>query len=164
MGSAKGKARTKRSGHAAPAPTSDRAQAIAPALAREPQPGQAAVAAPGPQPPDVAGHPRNEVLLVGRVAAPAEVRTLPSGDLLVSWRLVVDRPPGAPRSPAGTRAVSIDTLDCTGWVEPVRRAAEELTTGDVVEVRGALRRRFWRGPQGVASRCEVEVQSLRPVD
>ncbi len=43
---------------------------------------------------------RNEVLLVGRVAAVAEERELPSGDLLSTFRLVVDRPPGV-RGTAG---------------------------------------------------------------
>jgi single-strand DNA-binding protein len=33
--------------------------------------------------------------------------------------------------------------------------------GTEVEVRGSLRRRFWRSPTGPASRYEVEVRSLR---
>ncbi|MDT7548546.1 MAG: hypothetical protein QOE84_940, partial [Actinomycetota bacterium] len=42
---------------------------------------------------DVDAQARNEVALVGRVSAPAEERVLPSGDVLLTWRVVVDRPP-----------------------------------------------------------------------
>lgn len=102
---------------------------------------------------------RNEVVLVGRVAAAAQERVLPSGDLLVTFRLVVDRPP--PVRPAAGRGVSVDTLDCTAWGAGVRRTARSLGPGDVVEVQGALRRRFWRAGPAPASRTEVEVGALR---
>lgn len=102
---------------------------------------------------------RNEVVLVGRVAAAAEERELPSGDLLVTFRLVVDRPP-TPRA-AGTRAPTVDTLDCSAWGAGVRRTARALGPGDVVEVHGALRRRFWRSGAGASSRTEVEVGAVR---
>lgn len=101
----------------------------------------------------------NEVVLVGRVAAPADERELPSGDLLATFRLVVDRPPEPPLS-AGRR-VSVDTFDCAAWGAGVRRTARALGAGDVVEVHGALRRRFWRAGAVPASRCEVEVDVLR---
>jgi single-strand DNA-binding protein len=104
----------------------------------------------------------NEVALVGRVSAPAEARTLPSGDVLVSWRLVVDRPPSRRAAPEGGRAVTVDTIDCVAWAGGVRRTASGFAPGDVVRVEGALRRRFWRGGGGgAASRCEVEVASAK---
>jgi len=103
---------------------------------------------------------RNEVVLVGRVPAPAEQRELPSGDVLVTWRVVVARPPGR-RPPEGVRPTTVDTLDCVAWT--ARRAATALRADDVVEVSGALRRRFWRAGAGAASRCEVEVASVRRV-
>ncbi|MCU1591726.1 MAG: hypothetical protein JWP11_2982 [Frankiales bacterium] len=99
----------------------------------------------------------NEVALVGRVSAPAEERTLPSGDVLVTWRVVVDRPPLRRAAPEGGRAVTVDTIDCVAWAAGVRRTAGGFATGDVVRVEGALRRRFWRGGGGPESRCEVEV-------
>lgn len=102
---------------------------------------------------------RNEVVLVGRVAAAAEERELPSGDLLVTFRLVVDRP--APVRPGSGRGVAVDTLDCAAWGAGVRRTAKALLPGDVVEVQGALRRRFWRAGAAPASRTEVEVGALR---
>ena len=104
---------------------------------------------------------RNEVVLVGRVSGEPQERELPSGDRLVSWRVVLDRP--APRRPLpeGARAVTIDTVDCVAWGAGVRRTARSLGDGDVVSLQGSLRRRFWRGSTGAASRTEVEVESLR---
>lgn len=99
----------------------------------------------------------NEVRLVGRVgAAPAE-RTLPSGDRVVTFRVVVERPESAVRA----RAPRVDTIDCAAWRADVRRTVLRWQAGDVVSVTGALRRRFWRGPGGPASRSEVEVAMAR---
>lgn len=102
---------------------------------------------------------RNEVLLVGRVTTPAEQRTLPSGDVMVTWRLVVDRPPQP--KPSGRRFPTVDALDCVGWRGDVRRSAASWLAGDTVEITGALRRRFWRGAAGPVSRTEVEVTKAR---
>ena len=104
---------------------------------------------------------RNEVLLVGRVSGTPQERELPSGDVLVAWRVVVDRPPG--RRPTTGRSPTIDTVDCVAWSGAVRRTARGLGDGDVVSLQGALRRRFWRAGPGAASRTEVEVESLRRV-
>ncbi|MGZ6764643.1 MAG: single-stranded DNA-binding protein [Nocardioides sp.] len=106
---------------------------------------------------------RNEVVLLGRLAAAPEERALPSGDLLTSWRLVVDRPPARRRPPEGVRPVTVDTVDCVGWSPAVRRAAGCWAEGDLVEVSGALRRRFWRSPTGTSSRYEVDVERARRV-
>lgn len=99
----------------------------------------------------------NEVLLVGRVAAAPEERELPSGDLLVAVRVVVDRPPPAVAPPQGVRPPTIDTIDCVAFTAGARRTVTAWQPGDVVRVEGSLRRRFWRGGQGLASRYEVEV-------
>lgn len=101
---------------------------------------------------------RNEVSLLGRLSAPPEERVLPSGDAIVTWRLVVRRPPS---TRAG--APSVDTIDCASFRADVRRAAAKWRADDVLEVNGALRRRFWRGGSGAASRTEVEVTSVRRV-
>lgn len=104
---------------------------------------------------------RNEVLLVGRVSAPAEQRELPSGDQLVLWRVVVDRPPPRRPLPTGVRTATVDALDCVAWSAAARRTARSLQRGDVVEVTGALRRRFYRTGAGATSRTEVEVDAVR---
>lgn len=103
---------------------------------------------------------RNEVVVVGRLSTAALTRRLPSGDLLMSWRIVVDRPPARRRSDA--RAQSVDVVDCIAWSARVRRSAGGWELGDVVELRGSLRRRFWRtAGGGLQSRAEVEVTGAR---
>ena len=104
---------------------------------------------------------RNEVVLVGRVSGAPEERELPSGDALVSFRVVVARPPGQRSGSSGRRPPTIDTLDCVAWSAGARRTARSLAEGDVVAVEGALRRRFWRGATGATSRTEVEATSVR---
>ena len=104
---------------------------------------------------------RNEVVLVGRVSGEPQMRELPSGDALVSWRVVVDRPAPRRAPPPGVRPPTVDTVDCVAWTGRVRRTARGLADGDVVAVEGALRRRFWRSGPGSASRTEVEVAALR---
>ena len=72
---------------------------------------------------------------MGRVAAAAQERELPSGDVVSTWRVVVDRPPPT-RTDRG-RPVLVDTLDCAAWAAGVRRRCARLEPGDVVEVQGA---------------------------
>jgi single-strand DNA-binding protein len=100
---------------------------------------------------------RNDVVLRGRLSAPAELRTLPSGDTLVSFRLVVRRP--------GTlaRGQSVDVLGCISYDRALQRRVTAWQPGDVVEVEGALQRRFWRTGGGTASVCEVNCRRGRKV-
>jgi single-strand DNA-binding protein len=103
----------------------------------------------------------NAVTLVGRVSGDPEEKTLPSGDVLLLWRVIVTRPPSRRPAPAGTRSVTTDTFDCVAWAAGVRRTAGAFGAGDVVRVEGALRRRFWRGEGGATSKCEVEVMTAK---
>jgi single-strand DNA-binding protein len=98
----------------------------------------------------------NEVRLVGRVSRPPEERVLPSGDSLWTFRVVVARPPGAAQ-----RRQSVDALECTAWTARARRSVAAWSADDVVEVTGALRRRFYRSGAAVGSRVEVEMSSGR---
>jgi len=104
----------------------------------------------------VAAGCRNEVLLVGKLSAEPVSRVLPSGDACLSWRLIVSR---TGTIASGNRVV--DTIDCVTFSKTVQRAARRWQPGEVFEMNGSLRRRFWRGPQGVSSRTEVEVHSAR---
>jgi single-strand DNA-binding protein len=106
----------------------------------------------------------NEVHLVGRLSAPPVVKHLPSGVEVVQLRLVVDRPAGTTRAKSpgnGSRSPTVDTIDIACWTAESRRRALSCTGVEVVDVSGALRRRFWRGPSGLASRYEVEAGKLR---
>ncbi len=102
----------------------------------------------------------NEVTLVGRVSAAAEERVLPSGDVVVTWRLVLPR---ATRDRAPGMKTTVDTITCAAWRAPLRRAALRWAPGDVVQVEGALRSRYWRVGAGNASRVEVEVSAAERI-
>jgi single-strand DNA-binding protein len=108
----------------------------------------------------------NEVRLVGRVSAAPEERELPSGDTVASMRVVVPR--SAPARPTkgstgGRAGPTVDTLDVSCWSARTRQRARRLKSGDVVEVVGSLRRRFYRAGAATVSRYEVEASSISAV-
>lgn len=96
----------------------------------------------------------NAVFLRGRLAAEPQVRPLPSGDEILTFRLTVERP-------ADDGRVRVDSIDCATLVSRVRRTLERAQPGDWLEVEGALHRRFWRSASGLGSRYEVAVGSAR---
>ena len=98
----------------------------------------------------------NAVRLVGRISGDPEETTLPSGDTVWNFRLVVERPPGRARP-----GQSVDTLDCAVWAGRTKRSVGSWAPGDVVEVEGAVRRRFYAATGGKASRHEIEVSRGR---
>ena len=74
----------------------------------------------------------NDVMLRGRVSDVAVEKTLPSGDKVVEFRLIVsrDKQPG------------VDTLDIGSWSSKSRRIALSLTPDEWVEISGSIHRRF----------------------
>ena len=110
---------------------------------------------------DHAGTPDAKVVtLTGRLAASPETLELPSGDLVMTLRLVIARPKRRVAS-GRSRTAAVDTIDCTVWVAAVRRRIERWEPGDIVTVEGALRRRFWQSAGGARSRYDVEVSNAR---
>ena len=99
----------------------------------------------------------NTITLVGRLAAPAEHRELPSGDSLWTWRVIVNRPPRRRKDDDGK--TQVDTIDCATYAKPLGRKVSGWSAGDVVELSGGLRRRFFRTATGAASRYEVEIDA-----
>lgn len=95
----------------------------------------------------------NCVFLRGRLADDPVVRELPSGDVLATFRLTVQRGPGG--------RVKVDSLECATRRARVRKTLTRAAPGDELEVRGSLQRRFWRSPVGPASRYAVDVESVR---
>jgi single-strand DNA-binding protein len=96
----------------------------------------------------------NRVHLAGRVSADPETRVLPSGDEIVSFRLIVRRGPAARRR---SKQV-VDTIECAAWSSAMRRTVSRLEAGAEVEVTGQLRRRFSRGAISFVS---VDVDSCK---
>jgi single-strand DNA-binding protein len=103
---------------------------------------------------------QNWVSLIGRVSSPPLERELPSGDAIITFRVVLARDP----SPMTKRSrQSSDWVDCVVWGARPRRSVRSWQVDDVVQVDGALRRRFFRTEGGTSTRMEVEVLSGRSV-
>ena len=103
--------------------------------------------------------PVNNVRLLGRLsAAPATVE-LPSGDVLMTFRISVERaaPGGSGRGP-GQR---VDSIPCSAWAPRLRRSIATWRAGDLVEVVGAVRCRFYQAGGATRSRVEVEATAAR---
>lgn len=95
----------------------------------------------------------NEIILVGRLSGDPEWRALPDDREVAVWRLIVEHRDA--RSPQD----AIDTIRCVGYDPAIHTGVRTWSHGDVIEVRGALRHRFWKssgGPRGV---YEVEAAS-----
>jgi single-strand DNA-binding protein len=88
----------------------------------------------------------NDLLLRGRVSAVATSKELPSGDKVVEFRLIVTR----------ENREGVDTLDIAACSAKCRKTALSLTPDEWVEISGAIHRRFWQSPGGLASRWQVE--------
>jgi single-strand DNA-binding protein len=110
--------------------------------------------------PDGPDDHENTVLLRGRVSSGPERRDLPSGAEIVSVRVSVPRTP-TPMTRGSKQ--SVDWVDCVAWGGSARRSVASWSVGETVEIHGALRRRFYRGPQGTATRLELEVLRGRRV-
>jgi len=98
--------------------------------------------------------PKNEVFLVGRVTSLAVEKLLPSGDRVVEFRVVIGR-----EKSRGSKK-EVDSLDIAAWSSRARKAALSLKIDAWVEIKGSVRRRFWRAPTGLASRWQVEASEV----
>ena len=92
----------------------------------------------------------NDLLLRGRVSAPATVKELPSGDKVVEFRLIVSR----------IDRDGVDTLDIAAWSGKSRKMALSLKSDEWIEVSGSVHRRFWQSPAGLASRWQIEASEI----
>jgi single-strand DNA-binding protein len=91
----------------------------------------------------------NLAVAVGRLARPAELRLLPSGDRMVRLELTV------PRSRRRAETVPVS------WFQAPARAAE-LGVDEHVLVVGRVRRRFFRAGGGTQSRTEIVADAVVP--
>jgi len=94
----------------------------------------------------------NDVALRGWVTTVATERELPSGDLVAQFRIAITRPEGG-----------VDTIDLESWSAKTRRTALSLKDSEWVEISGAIRRRFWKIGQGLASRWQVVTNEIKRI-
>ena len=92
----------------------------------------------------------NDVLLRGRVSTLATEKILPSGDKVVEFRIVIAR----------SDETGFDAIDISAWNSKVRRSASSLKAEEWVEVSGSIKRRFWRGATGLASRWQIDATEI----
>ncbi|MFD3686250.1 single-stranded DNA-binding protein [Nocardiopsis sp. NPDC058631] len=107
----------------------------------------------GPGPRHEADH-RNEIVVAGRITAEPLVRELPSGDRVATWRICVARPTDTRYAGRG-----FDSITCASFDHDLHEGIRAWRLGDVVRMSGELRRRTWRGREGVRSVCEVEART-----
>ena len=107
--------------------------------------------------PETAFIPTNEVFLVGRVTSKALSKILPSGDQVVEFRIVIDR---AKSARVKREKREVDSLDIAAWSAKSRKRALSIEVGEWVQIHGAVRRRFWQAPTGLASRWQVEAEEI----
>ena len=111
---------------------------------------------------------RNEIVVVGDLTAPVEPRRRADGQEVLTFRVAVRSPAtGAGRDAASTGSRDPNTpgrrdiLDCVVSSGAVRRRLETYHPGDVIEMTGSLRHRFWNAAGRVQSRYEIEVDTLK---
>ncbi len=92
----------------------------------------------------------NEIVLVGRLSGAPEWREMTGDEQVAVWRLIVEHRNA--RSPQD----AIDTIRCVTYDPAIQQDVRTWAHGDVIEVRGSLRHRFWRSPTGPRGLYEVE--------
>jgi single-strand DNA-binding protein len=95
----------------------------------------------------------NEIVLLGRLSGEPEWRSLSGDDEVAVWRLIVEHRNA--RSPQD----GIDTIRCVTYDPSIQAGVRTWSHGDLIEVRGALRHRFWKAPAGPRGLYEVEAAS-----
>jgi single-strand DNA-binding protein len=104
----------------------------------------------------------NDVRLVGRLTAEPAVVELPSGDTLITFRISVPRASSTrAASSAPGKGQRVDSVPCTAWTPRLRRSILAWRPGDLVEVSGAVRCRFYQAGGATRSRVEVEATAAR---
>ena len=94
----------------------------------------------------------NLIVLCGRLATDAELRTFDSGATLI--RYLVTTRVDYPRR-------RVDVIPVTLWDPPEELLSEPGLKGDRIWVCGSVQRRFWESPEGRRSRVEVVAEQVR---
>ena len=100
----------------------------------------------------------NQVHLIGRLGGKAQEKLLPSGDKVVEFRLIIGRDEAKNQTKQ-----SVDTIDIAVWGAVGRKIALKFDENSWISVDGAIRRRFWQSPSGLASRWQVEASQISTI-
>ena len=103
----------------------------------------------------------NDVRLVGRLTGEPVLVELPSGDALVTFRVSVPRVQTGRVGATQTPLKRVDSVPCTAWTPRLRRSILTWRPGDLVEISGAVRCRFFQAGGATRSRVEVEASAAR---
>ncbi|MGN9840561.1 single-stranded DNA-binding protein [Nonomuraea sp. H19] len=101
---------------------------------------------------------RNEVVLVGRLSAAVEEHSLPSGDTVTKWRVIVRR---RRHRRGGTLT---DSIPCVTFNRETAAIVRSLKPRDYIEVTGAFRCRVFGPSAAKIWKYEVEVSTAKPVE
>ncbi|WP_433429760.1 single-stranded DNA-binding protein [Nonomuraea sp. CA-141351] len=101
---------------------------------------------------------RNEVLLVGRLSGAVEEHSMPSGDTVTKWRIIVRRR----RHRRG--AALTDSIPCVTFDPETAAVVRSLKPRDYLEVAGSFRCRVFGPSTAKIWRYEVEVSSAKPYE
>lgn len=107
---------------------------------------------------DSSGDYLNQVALVGRLSGEAKEKVLPNGSKVVEFRLIIERE----KDRSGSKQL-VDTIDIATWSAIGRKTALKLDENAWISVNGAIRRRFWQSPTGLASRWQVEASEIKSI-
>ncbi|WP_171075360.1 single-stranded DNA-binding protein [Nonomuraea basaltis] len=102
---------------------------------------------------------RNEVLLVGRLSAAVEEYSMPSGDTVTKWRIIVRR-----RRPHRRGVTLTDSIPCVTFNPETAAVLRGLKPRDYIEVTGFFRCRVFGPSAAKIWRYEVEVSTAKPVE
>lgn len=100
----------------------------------------------------------NAVALIGRLGARVEAKKLPSGAVITTFHVTVDRNPLDRGS-----TVTVDVIACVCTHKRLSDRVHRMSPGTRIRVAGSLRRRFWRGGSGLASATEVYVREISAI-
>ena len=97
----------------------------------------------------------NNVVLVGRLGNDPEMRYIPSGTAVTSFRLAVNRPP---RRDAPEGEEQTDWLNIVTFGKVAENCAQYLDKGSLVGIEGRVQSRSWEGKDG-QRRYSVEINA-----
>lgn len=101
----------------------------------------------------------NRVILIGRLAADPESRTIPSGQDVATLRVVTNR---VWTNPSGQKQEQAEFHSVTLWGRLAQIASQYLKKGGLVMIEGRLQTRSWTGQDNVKRyRTEVVAENIQ---